>query len=54
MLIEQYEGAYSAVVIDEAKPLHGHVSYMTPPEQDFTWGRDEEEEEEEEEDWKEV
>lgn len=28
---------YPAVVIDETQPLHGHVSHMTPPEQDFAW-----------------
>lgn len=26
---------YPAVVVDETQPLHGHVSHMTPPEQDF-------------------
>ena len=29
---------YPAVVVDETQPLHGHISHMTPPEQDLAWG----------------
>lgn len=28
---------YPAVVVDETQPLHCHISYMTPTEQDFAW-----------------
>lgn len=28
---------YPAVVVDETQPLHCHISYMTPAEQDFAW-----------------
>lgn len=34
---EKLRDVYPAVVIDETQPLHGHVSHMTPPEQDFAW-----------------
>lgn len=29
---------YPAVVVDETQPLHGHISHMTPPEQDLACG----------------
>lgn len=35
--VDSKDSFYPAVVVDKTEPLHGHVSHMTPPEQDFAW-----------------